>query len=44
MSVEASLSSDRLKTDECVCLAMAEIEELTEKEIGGIAGRTNLLN
>ena len=33
MSVEASTSSDKLKTDECVCLAVAEIEELTEKEV-----------
>ena len=37
MSVEASTSSDKLKTDECVCLAVAEIEELTEKEVKKIA-------
>ena len=33
MNVEVSTSSERLKTDEVICLAVAETEELTEKEI-----------
>ena len=33
MNVEVSTSSERLKTDEVICLAVAETEELTEKKI-----------
>ena len=33
MNVDVSTSSERLKTDEVICLAVAETEELTEKKI-----------